>query len=290
MQTKRMFIKSSLLLLAALLASGAAGAKSCLWKVTRGEGSFYLQGSVHVLKPENHPLAPAIEEAYAKSDSLVLEVDMQDMVGAQQLIMQKAMLPAGGSLRATLDPEVYKQFEQACGTAGLPAVAVDGFKPWFASMTLSIIKMQKMGLNEELGLDKHFHTKALADGKPVVGFETMEFQIDLLDSLAEGDPNDFMKKSLKDLVLFEEKLDELLAAWVGGDIDTVGQLVLESFEDYPNLYTDFIAARNRNWIGKLEAMLESGKTHMVVVGAGHLPGKGGVLELLKAKGCKLEQL
>ena len=60
--------------------------------------------------------------------------------------------------------------------------------------------------------------------------------------------------------------------------------------DYPDLYQTFILDRNECWFKKLESLLKQSKTHMVVVGAGHLPGKGGLLELLKQEGYTLEQL
>jgi uncharacterized protein YbaP (TraB family) len=292
MQPKRRFIRSVFVLVVLLLSTSVSSAKSCLWKVSSGEGLLYLQGSVHVLKAENFPLAPALEEAYSESTELFLEVDAAAMASprTQQMIMTKAMLPSGRTLKDELNADVYALTEKAFADAGMPIVAVQQFKPWFAAMTLTMVRMQGMGFDPNLGLDNYFHAKAIADGKKTSGLETVDFQINLLDSLAEGNPNEFMAKSLEDLETIDEKVDELMTAWQGGDIHTVGKLINKSFKGYPALYEKFIVVRNKDWAEQLETLLADSTPRMIVVGAGHLPGKDGLLALLKAKGFKIEQL
>ncbi len=291
MHTKRAFIKScTLALLAATLATGAA-AKSCLWKVTSKTGAFYLQGSVHTLKAGNYPLAPAIEQAYAASKVLVLEVDMKEMASpeTQQRILAKARLPGTETLQQVLDKDTYGKLSTACAQAGLPIVALSKFKPWFATMSLVLFKLQAMGFDPQHGLDSYFHDKATDDGKKVIGLETVDFQIDLFVSLSEKNPDDFVARALADIDLLEEEIIPLERAWAAGDIDTLGALMSKSFEGYPELYKTFVLDRNARWLKTLDGLLAKPETAMVVVGAGHLPGKGGLLELLKQKGYTLEQ-
>lgn len=292
MQTKRLFLKTFILTLATILLATSAQSKNCLWKVESKTGSLYVLGSVHLLKGNDYPLAPAIEEAYGKSESLVFEADMAAMMSpeTQQLIMSKAMLSGTQTLKDSLDPDVYSQLAERFKATGLPIEGFQKFKPWFASLTLVMMKMQSMGFNPMHGIDQHFHAKAVADKKPVLGFETAEFQINLFDSLAEGNQNAYMKRALKDLELVETMLEDIMAAWRTGNIEKLGQLMQESFEEYPELKTRFLLERNKQWAEKLETMLNEKKTYMVVVGAAHLPGKDGLLELLKKQGCKLEQL
>ena len=292
MHTKRGFIKfCTLALIATTLTTGAL-AKSCLWKVTSKTGTFYLQGSVHTLKPGNYPLAPAIEQAYAASEVLVLEVDMKAMSSpeTQQRILAKAMLPGTETLQQTLDADTYEKLGTACSEAGLPVAALAKLKPWFATMTLILVKLQSLGFDPQYGLDTYFHSKATADGKKVVGLETVDFQIDLFANLAEKNPADFVARALADLDIIEEEIVPLERAWVAGDIDTLGALMSKSFEGYPELYKTFVLDRNNRWMKTLEALPGKPETAMVVVGAGHLPGKGGLLDLLKQKGYALEQL
>jgi len=292
MHTKRNFIKiCTIALVAATLATGAA-AKSCLWKVIAGNGSFYLQGSIHTLQAGNYPLAPAIEQAYAVSETLVLEVDMKEMATpeTQRQILAKAMLPDTETLQQVLDADTYGKLSAACAQAGPPVAGLAKLKPWFATMTLVLFRLQAMGFDPQHGLDTYFNNKAIADGKKVLGLETVDFQIDLFVSLSEKNPDDFVARALADINLLEEEIVPLEKAWTAGDIETLGALMSKSFEGYPELYSTFVLDRNKRWIKTLDGLLEKPGTAMVVVGAGHLPGKGGLLELLRQKGYALEQL
>lgn len=82
----------------------------------------------------------------------------------------------------------------------------------------------------------------------------------------------------------------LQQAWRSGDADTVWQVLAEQFRDVPSLEELQVNARNRNWIVKIVRFIRSGKTYFVVVGAGHMGGPQGLLALLHARGCKIEQL
>ena len=292
MRTRRGTIKSlALAFIATALASGAI-AKSCLWKISSGKGTLYLQGSVHVLKADSYPLDPAIEKAYAASDVLVLETDIKAMSSpeTQARIMKKAMLSKGQTLETELNKKTFKKFEKTCAETNLPIAALQHFRPWFASMTLAMLKMQEMGFDPEHGLDKYFHGKATTDGKKVVGLETIDFQIQLLASLDKEDPNQFVSRSLDEMKMLKEDVNALDKAWKEGDIDTLGKLLSKGFKGYPDAYKRFITDRNAAWFKTLDSMLANPETPMVVVGAGHLPGKGGLLELFKKKGYTVEQL
>jgi len=292
MNTRRGFIVSCTLALIVIALATGTMAKSCLWKVTSKTGTLYLQGSIHILKADSHPLAPAIEDAYAASDTLVLEVDMSEMSSqeTQQRIMAKAMVPGTETLQQALDEVTYQKLNAACDRAGLPIAALAQFKPWFATMTLTLTQLQKMGFESRYGLDSYFSGKAGDDGKKVIGLESVDFQIELLDSLSKENPNDFVTRALADLAVIEEDVDSLVKAWETGDIDALGALMSKSFEGYPDLYKTFVLDRNERWLKTLCGLLKTSETYMVVLGAGHLSEKGGLLELLKQKGYALEQL
>jgi uncharacterized protein YbaP (TraB family) len=82
----------------------------------------------------------------------------------------------------------------------------------------------------------------------------------------------------------------MIDAWRHGDADLVEQLDRSQFSDFPAFRERLIDARNRNWIPKIEHDLGSGHVYFVVVGAGHFGGPNGILALLRARGCKIDQL
>ena len=292
MKIRRGLIKFCILLLAINLPVTNVMAKSCLWQVTSGKSTLYLQGSIHVLRENSYPLDPAIETAYVASDVLVQEVDMQTMSSAetQARILREATLPKGQTLRTTLDQTTYKLFNQACLDTNIPATIMEPLKPWYAAMSLSMIKLQSMGFNPNYGLDKYFNDKATADKKKIIGLETIDFQIKLFSSLSEEDPNKMINRTLTELKIFKEDIEKMEQAWKKGDIETLGALLTKSFDDYPDTYKRFILDRNAAWVKILDTLLEKSETHMVVVGAGHLSGQGGLIELLKNNGYALKQL
>ena len=151
-----------------------------------------------------------------------------------------------------------------------------------------LTKMQAMGFDPNLGLDQYFYNKATTDKKTVIGLETVKFQIDLFDSLAEGNQDAYMKRALKELDLFETMLNELMQSWKQGDIDGLGKLMLESFDEYPGLYDRFVVDRNKTWIKKVDHMVSKNKTHMVVVGAAHLPGMVSAMTTLPVLGVPVQ--
>lgn len=292
MLNRRSELKTFILTLLVALVGTAAQAGSTLWKVTSGKQVLYIQGSSHILKQENYPLAPAIEAAYSNSTALVLEVDMAEMTSpkTQQLIMGKAILAQPDTLQTVLKPATYEKINQSCADIGLPAESLQPFKPWFATMTLTMVKMQKLGFDQKLGLDQYFYSKATTDGKKVIGLETIDFQIALFDSLANENPDDFVNRSLADLKMLDTEIAALIHAWETGNVETLDRLMSQSFAEYPGLYAKFITNRNKSWAKQLSKMIKDDDTYMVVVGAGHLPGKEGVINLLKAKGFSVEQL
>ncbi len=292
MLNKRVVLKTIALAVSIAFLVPTVEAKSCLWKATSKKGTLYIQGSVHLLKSTDYPLPAAIEAAYEASDVLMLEVDMKAMLApeTQQMIMAKALLKGDQTLEGLLQPDVYALLSAELTEAGLPAPVTQKFKPWFATMTLMLLKMQAMGFDPTLGLDQYFYNKATADQKPVIGLETVKFQIDLFDALAEENQNAYIKRALKELDLFETMLDQLMKAWKAGNIEELGKLMQESFEEHPGLYERFVIDRNKNWVKKIDREASEKKTHMIVVGAAHLPGKEGLIELLKQKGYSVEQL
>ena len=292
MKIRRTTLKRCTLLLMGLFFSTLIWAESCLWKVTSETGTLYVQGSIHLLKAENYPLAPAIEQAYADSEVLVLEVDMNEMTSpqTQQKIMQKALLPTDETLQGLIGMNTYQKLGQTCTQLDLPPATLNRFKPWFAAVTLTLIKTQKMGFDPQYGLDTYFFNQAMADSKKVVGLETVDFQIGLFDDLSSSNPDEFIAHALAELDSLEADMARLEQAWVSGDIAALGMLMSKSFADYPELYQTFVLDRNLRWIEQLDLFLKKPSTHLVVVGAGHLPGQGGLLELLKEKGYTIEQL
>jgi len=275
------------------LAQLDAAGRNFLWKATSPSGGVvYLAGSVHLLTPEYYPLDPAFDEAFKASDVLVEELDMHEMQAAnsQMAMLTRGMLPAGQSLDKVLSAEtmsaVLKKFEEL----GMPLEPMKQFKPWLLSLVLQGFEWQKAGFDADLGLDKHFYDLAIGSGKQVQGLETLAFQLSRFDEMSTELQDRLLSETLKELETTKTSFTRMADAWKSGDIPTIEDLVLKDLKAEPQMYNRLLIERNRNWLPKIEALFSRQKPAFVVVGAAHLVGSDGLLQMLKAKGYKVEQL
>jgi uncharacterized protein len=292
-KTSRLLLGALLLLLAFQVGEVRPfGGKSTLWKVSSGKNTVYLLGSIHALKSEQYPLKAPIEQAFEDSQVLVLEVDPASMgdLAMQGAMLGKGMLPPGSTLEQCLSSSVYELAKSKTSELGLDIELFQGFKPWLFALTLGMTKLQASGFNPAQGVDFYFYGKAAAAGKPVKSLETMDYQLGLFDQLSPENQEAFLSQTLKDLDVMEKEMATLISAWSSGDVGELEALLLRNFRGHADLYEALVAQRNRAWTFKIESFLNDDKNHLVVVGAAHLVGREGLVEMLRSKGYSIEQL
>jgi hypothetical protein len=257
-----------------------------LWEASGENGKAYLFGSIHTAKPEMYPLNAAVEAAYASSDSLVVEVDVNAV--DKQAVSRKTMALGlnfdGTTLADALPPEELEKLKAFCEERGLPFAALNIMKPWLAAMTLAIMEYQRLGYDFEIGVDRHFLKQAAESGKQIVELESAEFQLEMLAGFSPELQQKFVLYSIRDLANVPEKVDRLVKAWKRGDAAELEALMLDMGQGDSNelqpVYDAMITQRNYSMTTKVGEMIEAGGTHFVVVGAGHLIGDEGLVNLL----------
>jgi len=266
--------------------------KNFLWKVAGDKNTVYILGSIHLLKRDRAVLKPIIQEVFTDSKRLVLEIDLlkEGPEKFQQLLMQKGIDGDGKQLQQQLSPETYKLAAERADDLGIELKLLAPFKPWVVALTMVVMQLQKWGYDPNLGIDHQLARRAKQASKPVAGLETAEFQIDIFSRLTAPEQDMFLRQSLLEMDQLEKSVDDVVAVWENGDIARGEQLFLQSMLAYPELKAKVLDERNRSWIGQIERFLKEDEDILVVVGAAHLVGKEGVIELLKARGHKLEQM
>ncbi len=273
------------------LHSTPATAKSRLWKVSSQRGAVFLLGSVHVLKPGAYPISPAAEAALRQAKTVVLEVDLDEMdsLSFPQMIRSKGFLD-----KETLETKVSAEtLALAVGKAeemGLPFDQVRLLKPWLLMFTLTAFKLQSLGFDPNHGIDRYFFDKAKLENKKIISLETMEYQLDRLDGLPAKIQEQALRQTLEGLDTVQEDFEEILEAWSRGEVEVLEDLLFKGFEGFPEVFERLIAERNRNWLPKIEEFLTQSGTTLVVVGAAHLVGPEGVVQLLEKQGYRVRQL
>ena len=278
--------------LAAQDANKSSASRHCLWKVQGTNATVYLLGSFHLLKADDWPLAAPLESAFTNSPIAVFETDMAKMEQGetQMKLLTKSQLPAGETLKDQLSAETYEKFLEYVKKLGLPEVMFNRFKPSMAAITLAMLEIQKLGFDPARGVDKHFFERARKDSKEIVGLETVDFQIGLVTEFSKEEGELVMKSTLGDIETMEKSFAELLQAWKTGDTSAIEKLMNESLREAPAIAKRLLTDRNRNWLPKIRELLRGDKNAVVIVGAGHLVGREGVVELLQKEGLKVTQL
>ena len=270
----------------------SAQEKSFLWKAPGNANTVYILGSIHLLKRESATLKPIVHEVFDKSKRLVLEIDLlkEGPDKFQQLLMQKGVNLDGKMLPQQLSAETYELAAQKAGELGIEIKLLAPLKPWVVALTMAVMQLQKLGYDPSLGIDHQLAQRAKQENKPVSGLETAEFQMDLFNELTAPQQDMFLRQSLLEMDQLEKAVDAMVGAWNSGDVALGERLFLASMRGYPELKDKVLDARNRRWIPQIEQLLKQNHDVLVVVGTAHLVGKSGVIELLKIRGYKLEQM
>jgi len=267
--------------------------KSFLWKIQSKTSTVYVLGSLHLAKKEIYPLSQKIENAFDQSNFLVVEANVNDIKKIDiQKLMESAFYPANDALEKHVSPETFEWVKRETEGLGIPLELLGKQKPWFLAMTLVSLESIKLGLDPNLGIDRYFLSKAEGK-KKILELESLDYQISLLSGFSEKDQELFLIYTLKDLNVMEQEMGPLIQAWVSGDAQAMESILARSVSEDKRLSAileKLIFERNRRMVAKIEDFLRTKETYFVIVGAGHLVGKQGILKLLGEKGYLIEQL
>lgn len=205
-------------------------------------------------------------------------------------MMAAGALPPDKRLGDVLEPGTRRLLDAYLEESGLSYGTFEAMKPWMAALALTSIELMKAGFSAEAGLDLHLAQRASKAGKKIEAFETADYQIGLFSDMDENESRAFLRYSLKDMDNIVAQLGDLTRAWKSGDVATLSALLTEAFSDEPDLFERLVTVRNRAWLPRIEGLLKGDDTAMVVVGALHLVGPGGLIEMLRNQGYRVEQL
>lgn len=281
----------------AIQTAGAAAnpyGKGLLWRIERpGVAASHVFGTLHSTDPRITTLPEPVTQALADADGLAVEiVQTKEMPVRMARVM---VLPRGRRLDSILGPALFTRLAEIASRHGLPAHTLVRLKPWAASTAISIPAEERAGAAAgRKRLDHALQIKAQARGIPVHGLETIEEQLGVFDGLPERDQVALLKQAVADY----GKLDEFLLVmkrfylardlgglytWMEKQSTGADARLLAIFKDR------VINDRNRTMVARMAGALDQGGL-FVAVGALHLPGERGVLNLLAARGYSVTRV
>lgn len=280
------------LLALGLLGCLSAEAAGPVWAIRGAHNTVYLAGSIHLLPEADAALPPAFARAYADSACLMMEIDLGRLDPAEALrtLLEHGGLPQGTTLREVAGEPRYARTSAAAQALGLSAISLDHEAPWMVALQLTELEYARLGFDPEQGVEQQLLRRALADHKSTGGLESLADEMGVFEALAPAAQVHFLDMVLDDLDHTGDETRAVLAAWRRGDAAQLAALLASEYRSFPALYDALVMDRNQHWLPQIERLLQRDANCLVVVGALHLVGRGGLLEGLRRDGHPPVQL
>lgn len=257
--------------------------KALLWEIS-GQGltqPSYLFGTIHAICPENFVLTDAVKEKMARTERLSLEVDM-DAPNFMIELQQAAVLPEGKTLRSFFSEKDYALLHGYFNkTMSLNLDQLDRMKPFMLHSMLLSQLTECTAISYEESLMK----LAQQQGKEVIGLETVAEQLGAIDRMPANVQTNMLTKMISNMDDARNTYQKMVKLYVQQDLAGLESLSREEYsdEDYHVYEEIFLVNRNKRWIPVMEREARIQPTFFAV-GAGHLTGENGLLELLRQRG------
>jgi uncharacterized protein YbaP (TraB family) len=252
-------------------------------------GTVFLLGSVHLLSPDAGKLPHVVDSVFERSKTVAFETSIDSLQMRAFELFAKASYPRGKTLHSEFSPAGVARLDTLLAAYGIASEQVEGYKPWFVSLLFTQLVMKRANFSAQFGVDAQLNIRARETGKTTIGLEPVDAQLGLFDKISPADQERMVLKSVGP-DSSAHMLMEIKDAWQTGDAATLDRLLNKGLKDSPSLFAALVTNRNTSWIPKIEQLLQGHDDALVVVGAAHLVGKQGVVEMLRAKGYSVQQM
>ncbi len=259
-----------------------------LWKVS-GNGlkkPSFLFGTFHLLCKDDIHFSDQLKKAVKLCDKIYMEMDMDDpsMLLGSMLYMN---MKDGKKLEDLYTPEEYQRLQNYfADTLKMPVMLLQRAKPYFL---VALLYPKMMECNDPAGVETELVKMAKEDGKEIRGLETMQFQASVFDSIPYEWQAKELLKNIDSFSVYKDEFDTMLGFYKDQQLDSLKNMISKS-EFGSDQYSDLLLNnRNKNWVSQLKEIMKK-ESVFVAVGAGHLVGDIGVINLLRKEGYKVEPL
>ena len=263
-----------------------------LWKIS-GNGltkPSYLFGTIHMLCADDAMLSDQMKAIIAKVDQVYFEVDIDNLMEMLGVIT-KMKMKGDTTLQDLLSKEDYEKVKNYFETKGsiLPFSMLETYKPILA---LSTLEESSMACDNTAMMEQVIMEEAKQNDKNIKGLETMAYQAGVLDSIPYKLQAEQLVSYINDINKNKEEdqeLNEMMKAYKSQDLGKLEKMMMKTDMGIGNFTEVLLYNRNRNWVAKLKDLMPQ-RSLLVAVGAGHLPGNKGVINLLRKAGYTVTPL
>jgi uncharacterized protein len=294
---KRSLWLTALLFFSAVLAFGQKQTSvanplnnTLLWRIS-GKGlekPSYLFGTMHMLCADDITLSDSLRKAIQRADNVYLELDMDnlfEMLGAMQHMKMRGDTTLADLLTAEEYRKVRTHFKE--NSSMLPFEMLQSFKPLITASLLA--EQQTSACDHMISMEQLIMQEAKNADVGIKGLETMDFQLGIFDKI----PYKVQAKQLYQMIANagdkseESEMQMLTNAYRQQQLEKLEEMTKKEDMGMKNFTDILLYNRNIDWAKKLQTLMQ-GRSLVVAVGAGHLPGTKGVINLLRQAGYKLE--
>jgi hypothetical protein len=237
----------------------------------------YIYGTIHIMPKKDFVISDSIKSAFKSCMELAMEVDLNMNLKTQLEIVKLIMLPEGKTIADITSKENSERIRNFCldslNWKESKYNKTSRFQPFFLS---SLITQELIGKSKSYEIE--FKKLAKKNKMSMSGLETIQFQMNLLSEVSNEEQ---IKMLLLGLTTDNSEFNKLLENYLKKDINQL--VTLMNTDLSPEFYSDLIVKRNQKWIPIITELIQK-KSTFIAVGAAHLPGKEGVLNLLKEAG------
>jgi uncharacterized protein len=267
-----------------------------LWRALRPDGAeaFYLLGSVHLGRRSLWRYPRAIDDAYRRSAELVLETGADDLGPevATRLTERYGKIAPPETLRDRVSRATIDELSRFLAARRDSLTRYLQMEPWLVAQQIEAREAQRVGLEAEFGIDRHFAKRAARE-KPVIGLETAESQMQVLAWLPRESQEALLRDAIQHARDERNGSEGVARAWARGDLRELERIIYRSMSESPQLatyYERMLIGRNESMAQRLASLARDGKLRFVVVGVGHMVGERGIPVLLRDYGFRVDRV
>jgi uncharacterized protein YbaP (TraB family) len=284
----------------AILAAAARteNANAIFWRVEKaGTAPSHLFGTVHLTDERVHRLSPAVQAALTGARRLVLELDdlspdaMAQQIAKSPQLAGLMMFTDGRRLDQLLGGTDFATLSQALSRSGVPSQAVGVFRPWMVTLMLAISECEQHRMKSGLlSLDARLAKETEKRGLKALGLETVASQLTAMAAVPEPDQVEVLKSTVRYYHRVDDFIETMVQLYQRRELGALWPLQLalaekvgvarQAFDSYERA---LLTTRNLGMRDAAVPHLAEGRA-FIAVGALHLPGKNGLVSLLRGAG------
>jgi len=264
--------------------------KSLLWEVTGNnlQKPSYIFGTMHLLCASDAKLSTNMQQVISNADQIYFEVDMDDL-GQLLSGFTAGTMKNDTTLKELFTEEEYQRVKTFFDTHGL-GMQLQMFSKMQPMLVSSLVYQVMLPCKESDGMELSIMQLAHTKKKEIKGLETMAFQASVLDKIPYDKQAQDLLNSIDSLDAATKETEEMIKIYKDHDLDKLLEYSLKSDGGTtPEMQDVMINDRNKNWAEQF-ATITKDKQVLIAVGAGHLGGEKGLLNLLKQKGYTIRAI